>query len=99
MSLDNWTANFSFSIVRHNVICKTVMRGSRNFRQGGRGQVSSDNVFFCYSSQLILQKSNGQFKKKTIIFQGSRGGQTLLRGPNFFRGGGGGGGGPIAYYL
>ena len=52
------------------------MRGSRNLRQGGPGQCdkkSSDNVFF-FSPQLILQKSNGQFKKKSIIFQGSRGG-------------------------
>ena len=41
---------------------RTVMRGSRNFRQGGGGgggpgQKSSDNLFF--SPQLILQKVNG----------------------------------------
>ena len=38
----------------------------RNFRQGGPGQSdkkSSDVFFFVFfSPQLILQKSNGQFK-------------------------------------
>ena len=45
---------------------------------------------FCFSPQLILQKSYGQFSKKSIIFQGSRGGPTFSRGgPTFSRGGGG----------
>ena len=60
------------------------MGGSRNFRQGGPGQSdkkSSDNVFF--SPQLILQKSNGQFSKKSIIFP------TFFRGVQHFPGGGG----------
>ena len=62
---------------------------------GGPGQSdkSSDKVFFFFffSPQLILQKSNGQFSKKSIIFQGSRGGPTFSRGggPTFYRGGGG----------
>ena len=52
---------------------------------------------FFFSPQLILQKSNGQISKKSIIFQGSRGGPTFSRGvgggPTFSRGG------PIAYSL
>ena len=72
------------------------MRGSRNFRRGGGGGVqvnlakkkSSDNLFLvlslCYSRKWLISK-------KTIIFQGSRGGPTFSRGgggSNFFRGGG-----------
>ena len=70
---------------------------------GGPGQSdkkSSGNVFFFLIPQLILQQSNKwSISKKSIIFQGSRG------GPSFSRGGGGGptfskgGGGPIAYSL
>ena len=37
-------------------------------------------MLFLFSPQLILQKSNGLFQKKTIIFQGSR------RGPKFYSG-------------
>ena len=45
----------------------------------------SENVFllfflFVFSPQPILQTPNGLFKKKMIIFQGSRGGSTLFRG-------------------
>ena len=65
------------------------MRGSRNFRQGGGSRsVWTTGFFFCYffSPQLILQKSNGQFQRNPIIFQGSRGGLTFSRGgPTFSR--------------
>ena len=64
------------------------MRGSRNFRQGGPGQSdkkSSDNVFFFFSPQLILQKSNGQFQRNLSFYKVPEG-----AGPNFFQGGGGG---------
>ena len=66
------------------------MRGSRNFHQGGgEGPGRSDKkalttIFF--SHQLLLQKSNGQFKKKSIVFQGSRRGPIFTRVSNFFRG-------------
>ena len=78
------------------------MRGSRNFRQGGPGQSDKKALmcFFCISftpqlnydvvfSQLILQKSNGEFQKITIIFQGSSGVQHFPGGggPTFSRGG------------
>ena len=72
------------------------MRGSRNFRQGGWGpgqadKKSSDNVFFFFSPQLILQKSNGQFQRYLSLFK-------VLEGVQHFPGGGvqlfpGGGGG------
>ena len=60
-------------------------------RGGGGGPGQSDKKkssdFFCVflSPQLILRKSNGQFQRNLIIFQGSRGVQ-------YFPGGGGGGG-------
>ena len=60
------------------------MRRSRNLRQGGPGQSdkkSSDNVFF-FSPQLILQKSNGQFKKNLSFFK-------VPEGVQLFPGGGG----------
>ena len=70
------------------------MRGIQEF-SSGRGPSQSDiknsnNVFFLFvffSPQLILQKS---FSKKSIIFQGSRGGPTFPRGggPTFSSGGG-----------
>ena len=87
MSLDNWTAIFSFSLVRHNVICKTVMRGSRNFRQGGGGGRSALTTFFCFSPQLILQKSNGQFKKKIYNFSRFQRGSNIVEGGQLFPGG------------
>ena len=63
-------------------------------RPGQSDKKSSDNVFyflfFFFSPQLILQKSNGQI----YHFQGSKGGPTFCRGgPTFSRGG------PIAYSL
>ena len=50
-------------------------------------------TFFFFSPQLILQKSNGQFKRNLsfFIFLGSRGGPT-------FSGGGGGGGGGVQLF-
>ena len=73
------------------------MRGSRIFRQGGSGQSdkkSPDNVFF--SPQLILLKSNGQFRRKLSFFKVPEGVQHFPGGgggPTFFQGG------PIAYTL
>ena len=77
------------------------MRGSRNFRQGGGGvRVSltkkSRTLFFLHFIYLVLSlfyRSQMVISKKSIIFQGSRGGPTFSRGSNFFQGGGGGGGG------
>ena len=83
------------------------MRGSRNFLQGGGGggvQVNLSKklrqrffffLFFLYSSAYFTEVK-WLISKKTIIFQGSRG------GPTFSRGGGGAQlfpGGPIAYSL
>ena len=59
------------------------MRGSRNLRQGGPGQSdkkSSDNVFFFFSPQLILQKSNGQFKRNLSFFKVPEGVQLFPGG-------------------
>ena len=72
------------------------MRGSRNFRQGGPGQSakkSSDNLFFFFSPQLILQKSNGQFQRNLSFFKVPEGSNIFQGGSNFFQGG------PIAYSL
>ena len=55
-------------------IARSIIHGSRNFRQGGPGQ----------SDKKVLTTS-----KNSIIFQGSRGGPTFSRGSNFFQGGGG----------
>ena len=46
------------------------MHGSRNFRQGGPGQSAKKKLqqrFFF--SQLILQKSNGQFQRNLSFFK------------------------------
>ena len=66
------------------------MRGSRNLCQGGPGQSdkkSSDNVvffffFFFFSPQLILQKSNGQFKRNLSFFKVPEGVQLFPGGSN-----------------
>ena len=79
------------------------MRSSRDFCQGGGVGGSRPNcqkialTFFCvvFSSffvclQLILQFYRGcsmVISKKTIIFQGFRGGPTFSRVSNFFQGG------------
>ena len=71
----------------------TLMRGSRNFRQGGGGvqvsltKKSSDNAFF--SPQLILQKSNGQFQRNLSFFKVLEGVQHFPGGSNFYQRGGG----------
>ena len=75
---------------------------SRNFCQGGGGggggggfqprlpENSSDKVFF----SLVLNLFYSFTSKRTIIFQGFRGGPTFSRGGGIqlFPGGGGGGG-------
>ena len=56
---------------------------------GGPGQSdkkSSDNVFF--SPQLIFTEVKWSISKKSIIFQGFRGGPTFSRGVRHFPGGG-----------
>ena len=63
------------------------------FVRGGPGQSekkSSDNVFFFFSPQLILQMVN--FKE---IHHFSR----FKRGSNIFQGGGGGGGGGVQLLI
>ena len=66
------------------------MRGSRNFRQGGPGQSEKKlwQPFLLVLSLFYCRK--WLISKKTIIFQGSWGGETFSRGggSNFFRGGG-----------
>ena len=62
----------------------TIMRGSRNFRQGGPGQSdkkSSDGFLGLFSH--ILQKSNGQFQRNLSFFK-------VPEGVQHFPGGGGG---------
>ena len=75
------------------------MCGSRNFRQGGPGQTEKKaltTLFFFFSPQLILQKSNAQFQINLSFFK-------VPEGVQLFPGGGGPtisrGGGPIAYSL
>ena len=74
------------------------MRGSRHFRQGGGGGVQSDKkalttfLFVLYLVLTYFTEVKWLISKKTIIFQGSRGGSTFSRGSNFFPGGGEGGG-------
>ena len=71
----------------------TLMPGSRNFRQGG-GPGQSDKkallkfFLFFFSSQLILQKSNGQFKRNLSFFKVPEGVQHFPGGPTFSRVGG-----------
>ena len=62
----------------------------QEFSSGGLGQsdnISSDKVFF-FESSAYFTRFKWLISKKTIIFQGSRGGPR-----------GGGGGGAIAYSL
>ena len=58
------------------------MRGSRNLRQGGPGQSDkkSSDVLFFFSPQLILQKSNGQFKRNLSFFKVPEGVQLFPGG-------------------
>ena len=66
-----------------------AMRGPRNFFQGGPGQTDKKalTVFFIlfFSPQLILQKSNDQFKRNLSFYHFSK----FQRGSNIFQGGGG----------
>ena len=63
------------------------MRGSRNFRQGGQGQSDKKAltlfcfVLFCFFVffSAYFTKVKWLFSKKTIIFQGSRGGPTFFK--------------------
>ena len=76
----------------------TLMRGSRNFRQGGGGGSGQSDK----KAQLILQKSNAQFQRNLSFFKVPEGVQHFPGGTTFSRGGGGGGGGgpiAIAYSL
>ena len=78
------------------------MHGSRNFRRGGGGgpgqtdKKSSDNVLFFliylfFLSSAYFIEVKWSISKKSIIFQGYRGGPTFSRGgPTFSRGVGGG---------
>ena len=80
----------------------SLMRGSRNFCQGGPGQTDKKKALttfflFFFSPQLFYRSQMVDFKE---IFHFSR----FQRGSNIFQGGGGGGsnffqGGPIAYSL
>ena len=63
--------------------------GGGGVSPGQSDKKSSDNVFFfCFSPQLILQKSNGQFQRNLSCFK-------VLEGVQHFPGRGG----PIAYSL
>ena len=72
------------------------MRGPRNFRQGRGPGAPLYVIFFLFSPQLILQKSNGQFQRNLSFFK-------VPEGVQRFPGGGvqlfPGGGGQIAYSL
>ena len=70
------------------------MRGSRILRQGGvqvslpkKADVFFFFFFFFLSPQLILQKSNGQFKRNLSFFKVPEGVQHFPGGSNFFQGG------------
>ena len=59
---------------------------------GGPGQSDkkrSDNVFFFFSPQLILQKSNSHFQRSLSFFKVPEGSNFFQGGSNFFQGGGG----------
>ena len=70
----------------------------QDFRQGGPGQSDKKALTTYFSPQLILLKSNGQFRRKLSFFK-------VPEGVKHFPGGGGGGwsnffqGDPIAYTL
>ena len=65
------------------------VRGSRDFHQGGESPGQSDKkalttIFF--SPQLILQKSNGHFKKNLSFFKAPDG-SNFFQGVQLFPGG------------
>ena len=84
---DIWQYNILFCVLtvgKHGTDARI-----QEFSSGGEGPGQSDKkapttIFF--SPQLILQKSNGQFLKKSIVFQGSRSGPIFPGGPTFSRG-------------
>ena len=57
--------------MRHARIQEFSSGGSRSIRQ----KKSSGNVFFFFSPQLILQKSNGQFQRNLSFFKVPEGDQ------------------------
>ena len=68
------------------------MHGSRNFRQGGQCQSDKKalTIFFFLVLSLFYEVKRS-ISKKSIIFQGSRGGPLFSRGGvQCFPGGGGG---------
>ena len=74
------------------------MRGSRNFRQGGGGggpgqsekKALTTFFFFFFWSSAYFTEVKWSISKKSVIFQGSRGGPTFSREVQLFPGGGGG---------
>ena len=81
----------------HVTVCASaqLMRGSRNFCQGGSRPDSQKTILTCVFLVLNLFYSFYRgcpmvISKKTIIFHGFRRGTTFARGVQlFFRGGGG----------
>ena len=63
---------------------RTPMRGSRNFRQGVQVSLTKKALTFFFFFSSYFTEFKWSISKKSIIFQGSRG------GPTFSRGGGGG---------
>ena len=70
------------------------MRGSRNFHQGGPGQLTKKGshsvifFFFFFLSSAYFTEVKWSISKKYTIFQRSRGGPTFYQGgSNFFQGG------------
>ena len=96
-----WINNISRFVSIH----AWIQEFSSGVRDGGSRSIChikiSEKVFlllllFVFSPHFILQKSDGLFQRKLIIFQVSIGGPTIFRGggvPNLFPGGGGGWGG------
>ena len=75
------------------------MRGSRNFCQGvgsrpiwqtDKKALTTFFFFFFSWSSAYFKEVKWSISKKSIIFQGSRGGPTFSRGVQLFPGGGGG---------
>ena len=79
----------------------TLMRGSRNFRQGGGGgggpgqsDKKSSDVFFCFfCSPQLIRRQMVNFKEFYHFSRFQRGSNIFQEGPTFSGGGGGGGGG------
>ena len=65
----------------------------QEFSSGGVQVSLTKKAQTFYFSQLILQKSNGQFQRNLLFFKVPEGVQHFPGGSNFFQVGGGGGGG------